>query len=138
MSPSLWVGMDSNCHDPMMGFEHLIRSSLLGEVMEGLLSGAVRPRIYLDWGLSRDHAIENRIIEALVEKRAKELYFFLKNSLSYVETAEAEPISFSQSISELMIHAAENGTHHVDSWAQRVNAPLLWFLTGRNPMVPNF
>lgn len=127
MSPSFWAGMDSNVNNPMLAFELIQEGSIIKEILDDLLSKKLRPRIYIDWGGCRDDILENKITEALVEKRGFEFVHFFKNILEYKEYSDNNC-----EYSELMVVIDHMGGHNELAWNWRLHGALFWLFTGKN------
>ncbi|RYE82839.1 MAG: alpha/beta hydrolase [Myxococcales bacterium] len=109
MSSSFWAGLDSGLENPGGA---LASSALLDATKAGLGSAALRPRLWLDWGLVRDGGAHNSVTEALATSRGREMRdlligghgYALGSSLSFVEDPD--------------------GAHDEDSWARRLPLAL--------------
>jgi pimeloyl-ACP methyl ester carboxylesterase len=82
MSPSFWAGLD-----PVHGGEFsggpLAESSLVRPVAATLAGKAIRPKLWIDWGLVRTGGLHNERIEAAAAARGREMVSLLQNAFGY-------------------------------------------------------
>jgi predicted alpha/beta superfamily hydrolase len=111
LSPSFWLGLD-----PVFGGDFaggpLAGSKLLAMAAPTLDNPALRPRLWIDWGLVHTGGFHNEVIEAAATKRGKEMVALLQKSYGYVEGVnlfwQEDPI----------------GEHDEVSWARRFPAVI--------------
>jgi hypothetical protein len=110
MSPSLWAGLDDRVSGARGG--PLATSALLTEIGPGL-TGATRPKVYLDWGLRRDGGTHNSVTEELATTRGRELAALLATaSFGYQEGRD------------LFTVEDPRGEHDETSWGRRLAGAL--------------
>jgi hypothetical protein len=106
LSSSFWAGVDG-IHGGDYGSGPLA-SSLLIELTKGtLMNAAVRPRLWIDWGLVRTGGFHNEVIEAAATDRSKEMVSLLESTYGYAPG------------SELFAYEDPMGEHDEDAWARR-------------------
>ncbi len=107
MSSSFWAGLD-----PVFGGSYpggpLSGAPLVTEVTGLLSNAAMRPRLWIDWGLIRTGGFHNEVIEKAATERGKEMVALLEGTYGYVVNNQLfwveEPI----------------GEHDETTWARRL------------------
>jgi pimeloyl-ACP methyl ester carboxylesterase len=115
MSSSFWAGLD-----PVFGGSYpggsLLTAPLLSQVQATLHDRALRPRLWIDWGLVRTGGHHNRVIEEAATRRGRELLQILTGTFGYAQGRE--------------VFAQEDplGEHDERSWGRRLHdaLPALW------------
>jgi pimeloyl-ACP methyl ester carboxylesterase len=111
MSPSFWAGVD-----PVHGGDYaggpLSSSSLVDPVKETLANPAVRPRVWIDWGLVRTGGDHNEKIEAAACRRGREMVELFQGSFGY-EVGR-----------ELLVAEDPEGEHDEVAWGRRLPSAL--------------
>jgi len=107
LSSSFWVGLDPVYGGTFSGGP-LATAPLVVGVQSTLHDAAIRPRLWIDWGLVRTGGFANAVIEDAATKRGKEMVALLKGTYGYVEG------------SEVFWEEDPLGAHDEDSWARRV------------------
>lgn len=106
MSSSFWAGLDPVFGGSTSGGP-LSTSPLIVPVAATLSSPALRPRLWIDWGLVRTGGFHNEVIEAAATARGLEMTALLQGTSGYVEG------------SELYWEEDPIGEHDEVSWARR-------------------
>jgi len=121
MSPSFWIGLDTNG-----GFKPIENSKLIEVLGETLKDKKKRPIIWMDWGLKRDGGAHNFLIELLATKKSKEMLQLLTTSYDY--KLNKDIFVFEDSI----------GGHDEDAWAYRFELVMKAFYGKKEtaPVVP--
>ena len=104
LSPSFWVGLDTG----LGMFTPLERSKLLAMTAKTLRDPALKPRIWLDWGLSRDNGFHNWFIEHNATKRGREMSRLLEQKFGYIQGQN------------LFVYEDPQGEHTEESWSRRL------------------
>lgn len=107
LSPSFWAGLDPVFGGDLAGGS-LEQSGLLLPVTSTLGARAVRPRLWIDWGLVRAGGFGNDTIEAAATLRGREMVAVLKTKYGYIEP------------DELSWEEDPVGGHDEGSWARRL------------------
>jgi pimeloyl-ACP methyl ester carboxylesterase len=106
MSSSFWAGLD-----PVYGGTYpggpLATAPLVVPVESTLSDAAIRPRLWIDWGLVRTGGFQNEVIEAAATTRGKEMVALLEGTYGYVEGKE------------IFWEEDPMGEHDENSWARR-------------------
>ena len=118
MSPSFWLGLD-----PVFGGDFtggpLLGSELLELLDDTLADSAVRPRLWIDWGLVRTGGFHNEVIEEAATQRGIEMVELLQTHYGYGVGRE--------------LHWVEDpmGEHDEDTWGRRFPDMLVALLGSR-------
>jgi pimeloyl-ACP methyl ester carboxylesterase len=111
LSPSFWLGLD-----PVFGGDYqggpLEGSKLLAMAAPTLQDPALRPRLWIDWGLVHTGGFHNEVIEAAATQRGKEMVALLQKSYGYTDGAD------------LFWQEDPLGEHDEVSWARRFPAVI--------------
>lgn len=120
LSPSFWVGLDSamdfsllNLLGPSMGA--LESSALMFSASKTLENPALRPKVYLDWGLVREGGFHNEFMEERATVRGREMRDLLVSNFGYRENEN------------LFITEDAIGQHSEESWGGRLENILPLF-----------
>ena len=89
-SGSFWVGLDSAALGAFL--KPLKTSALLKMAAATLNNAAVRPKIYLDWGLVRDGGFHNSFVEERATARGRELDQLLQENFGYVQNVNLKTV----------------------------------------------
>lgn len=116
LSSSFWAGLDP-IHGGAYGGGALAGSKLLDMTKGTLSSAALRPHLWIDWGLVRTGGFHNAVIEAAATDRGKEMVALLQQSYGYVDGAD--------------LHWMEDpsGEHDEISWSERFPAVMKAFFS---------
>lgn len=111
MSSSFWAGLD-----PVFGGSYpggpLSGAPLITQVQATLQNRALRPRLWMDWGLVRTGGTHNSVIEEAATRRGKEMVGLLQSSFGYKEG------------SDLFWQEDPVGEHDEITWSRRLS-PML-------------
>jgi pimeloyl-ACP methyl ester carboxylesterase len=109
LSPSFWVGLDSNLNPWELPFVRSLDSSALLDAARATLKDtAKRPKIYMDWGLVRNGEFHNEFIEARATGRGREMRDLLLHDFGYILNQN------------LFAVEDPSGDHTEESWSRRV------------------
>ncbi len=101
MSSSFWVGLD------LFGSGGTLRDSELLRLTRGTLANtAVRPKLWIDWGLRRTNGTHDSVIEDLATRRGQEMVNLLRGD-------------FGHTSAELSTYVDPVGGHDEDAWGYR-------------------
>lgn len=106
LSPSFWAGLDP-VHGGDLPGGPLAASTLLDLTKQTLSTPALRPRLWIDWGLVRTGGFHNSAIEAAATTRGVEMVDLLKSTYAYEDGATLRWLEDPE------------GQHDEDSWAKR-------------------
>lgn len=110
MSSSFWVGLDDRVKGTVGG--PLSTSALITQ-LGPKLHNAIRPRVYIDWGLVRTGGDYNAITEALATTRGREMATLLQSApYGYVVGRDLTTVE------------DPNGEHEENSWGRRIGPAL--------------
>jgi pimeloyl-ACP methyl ester carboxylesterase len=120
LSPSFWVGLDSNMDLSLFqllgpSIASLESSALLFTASGALQDPAKRPKIYLDWGLVREGGFHNEFIEERATVRGREMRDLLVRDFGYREGEN------------LFVVEDAIGQHTEESWSGRMENVLKLF-----------
>jgi pimeloyl-ACP methyl ester carboxylesterase len=106
LSSSFWAGLD-----PVFGGDYpggpLATAPLITTLAGTLKNPALRPRLWIDWGLVFTGGFHNEVIEKAAAARGKEMVELLEGAYGYKENAE------------LSWYADPIGEHDEISWGRR-------------------
>lgn len=121
LSPSFWAGLDP-VHGGAYPGGALATSALLDLARPTLESAALRPKLWIDWGLVRTGGFHNSGIEAAATTRGQEMVSLLEASFGYGATT---------------LGWAEDpaGEHDEISWSRRF-PDVMQFFYGNTPSTP--
>lgn len=116
VSPSFWAGLSSAPGSPP--FAALVSSALLDVVNATLQDPAVRPQVWIDWGLKRDGGAHNQEMEALTALHAQQMAQLLEDAYGYwrqpfADHAPVDPFA------DLFTYADPIGGHDEAAWSWR-------------------
>lgn len=111
MSPSFWAGLD-----PVHGGDYpggpLAASPLIRPAADTLVNTALRPALWIDWGLVRTGGYHNERIEAAAAARGREMAALLQSSFGY------------RLGRDLFAFEDPRGEHDEVSWSRRFPAAM--------------
>jgi len=106
LSSSFWAGLDGIQGGQLPGGP-LATSLLLDLTKQTLSDPALRPRLWIDWGLVRTGGFHNAVIEAAATTRGIEMVSLLQQSYGYVDGDTLRSLE------------DPSGEHDENSWAKR-------------------
>jgi len=121
LSSAFWVGYKNLA---LPSFTRNLASSSLIAATKDTLASKVKPRLYLDYGLTQDRRFHNAILEKKAVESSKEMVTLLQsygyktwstalNSLNWPESSKLKEYN-------LFVLEDQTGQHDEDSWANRV------------------
>ncbi|AKT37461.1 uncharacterized protein CMC5_016020 [Chondromyces crocatus] len=119
LSPSFWVGLDA-VHGGAYTGGALASSALLDLTGAALGNPAMRPRVWIDWGLVRSGGFHNAEIEAAATTRGQEMVTLLGASFGY-------------GAGELAWNEDPQGEHDELSWSRRFPEVMKFFYGTSSP-----
>jgi enterochelin esterase-like enzyme len=120
MSPSFWVGVDDATRFPCVlpiQERALVDATIVQRFADVLANAARRPRIYLDWGLSRTGGPHNACIEERATSRGREMAGILVGRFGY-------RLGY-----DLIVVEDDVGEHTEETWGRRLPPVLRHFVT---------
>ncbi len=122
LSPSFWVGLDSNIDVSLFEFfgpsrGSLKDSELIATAYQTLQNTNQRLKIYLDWGLVREDGFHNAFIEERATARGREMRELLVQDFGYRENEN------------LFVVEDPLGQHTEESWSGRMEKVLNIFFS---------
>ena len=120
LSPSFWVGLDVPGTSLSLG--DLPDSELLDVARPTLEDRALRPRLWIDWGLRRTAGFHDSEIERLATERGQEMVDLLEVEFGYRAAVFGAPGV--ETNADLLVHVDPIGGHDEDAWAWRFRLVL--------------
>lgn len=129
LSPSFWAGLNSRSVGGRSfggSFADLVASPLFDLVHATLQEPAIRPHLWIDWGLKRDGGEHNRDLEARAAHRGREMVDLLVDAYGYWPQAFHEGDA-PDAMSDLFTFADPIGGHDEAAWGYRFELMLQAF-----------
>jgi len=124
MSPSFFSGIEPAPWGP--GESALRDASIVDDVWPVLTSGALRPRLWMCWGLRRDAGEHNSVVEHLATKRGREMAALLAaEGYDHHEVGDGDA---PRPDATLWSRSDSQGGHDEQSWGARFPLVLQAFL----------
>lgn len=124
LSPSFWAGLASGSFGGT--FAELMASPLLDVVHATLQDPAIRPKLWLDWGLKRDGGDHNRDLEARTATAGQEMVQLLVDAFGYWRQ-DFHDGDTPDSFADLFTFSDPIGGHDEAAWSWRFGLMMTAF-----------